>query len=590
MFFRLLPVQVLIVAMGSANSIIDGVAAARGIGADSVGVIGLYFSMVRVFEAVESVLLGGTAVLCGRYLGRGDTAKVRGLFSLNLTVTFLAGVILTVVNSAGASFISPLLGAKTAVMQRELAAYAAGYAFGVIPMLLAGQLSAFLQMEHKYIRNYTGAAVMILSNLFLDYLFVYTLQMGLFGLALATSVSNCGYFLVLVPHFISGRTVFAYRFSEILWNEFTDMIGIGFPGAILVICLALRYNVINRLLIRYGGSGGLPAMSAFNMITGLFIALCLGAGSVVRMLTSVFIGEDDREAVPEIIRIVYTRVMPLCIGLGILVFVFAPQLAGIFFPDHGTEAFQETRKLFSIYGFCIPLVLVCAVSSDYFQALDRKAFVNLVSVFDGFLGMVLPAVFLARVYGATGVWIALFLGIAVTASMGFIYSIVCNRGIPRTLSEWLLIDQTFGPDINPHFSTTIRNIGEVTSVSEKVQRFCCANGVPDREAMYTALCLEEIADNIVNHGFHAGRGSHTADIRVVIKKYGKVFTSVRDDCIPFDPVEWAQITSGEDPADNIGIRMVLRIASHVTYQNLLGMNVLLIIMEPAGQPCKESGL
>ena len=574
LFFRLLPVQVLIVAMGSVNSIVDGVVAARGIDAGTVGVIGLYYSMVRVFDAVSAVLLGGSAVLCGRYLGRGDTQKIKGMFSLNLTVAFLTGVVLTFVNTVLAPSASVVLGADTALQKSALAVYARGYAIGIIPMLLAGQLAAFLQMEHSYTRNYVGVAVMIALNIILDILFVYVLHLELWGLALATSISNWAYFLVLVPHFFRKKTVFAYQFSGILWERFKDMIVIGFPGAILVICLAARYMVINRLLIRYGGSGGLSAMSAFNMITGLFLALGLGAGAVVRMLTSVFIGEDDREAVPEIIRIVYTRVMPLCILLGVLVYLFSGQLAGIFFRDPAAEVFRETKTLFSLYSVCIPLVLVCTVSSNYFQALRRNVFVNVMSVFDGFIGMVVPAVLLAPRYGATGVWIALVLGIAATATLGFIYSILCNRRIPRTLSEWLLIDQTFGPDTNPRLCETVRSTAEVSSVAEKVQGFCTQHDVPPREAFYVALCLEEMAGNIADHGFQVGKGSHAADIRVILKEDRKICTVIRDDCIPFDPLEWAQITSGGDPADNIGIRMVLRLASDVSYQNLLGMNVL----------------
>ena len=46
LFFSLLPVQVTIMAMGSINSIADGVVAARYIDASSVGVIGLYYTMV----------------------------------------------------------------------------------------------------------------------------------------------------------------------------------------------------------------------------------------------------------------------------------------------------------------------------------------------------------------------------------------------------------------------------------------------------------------------------------------------------------------------------------------------------------------
>jgi Na+-driven multidrug efflux pump/anti-sigma regulatory factor (Ser/Thr protein kinase) len=565
--------------MGSINSIVDGVSASRGIGADAVSAIGLYFSMVRIFEAVTNVILGGTAVLCGKYLGRGDTEKVKGMYSLNLTVTFIAGVILIIANTVLAGPLAVVLGAGTPVMEEAVTIYARGYAIGILPMLLAGQLAAFMQLEHKYARNYLGIALMIGCNVVFNILFVFVMKMGLYGLALSTSISNWAYFLVLAIYFLKNKGVFSYSFSSILWGKLWPMLKIGFPGAILVVCLALRYMVINRLLIRYGGTGGLPAMSAFNMITGLFIALGLGTGAVVRMLTSVFIGESDREAVMEVIRIVYTRVMLLCIALGVLVLLFAGPLAGIFFPDHQAEAFLETKRLFSMYSVCIPLVLVCSVYSNYFQALERNVFVNIVSIFDGFLAMVLPALLLAPVMGAMGVWIALVLGIVLTASLGFIYSIICNRGVPRTLNDWLLLNVVFGLDTEPRLGVTISSMEEVSSVAERVQHFCGENGLSDRGALYVSLCMEEMAGNIVRHGFKAGTGSHTVDISVVLKKDGSVVSTVRDDCIAFNPLEWAQITRGEkDPTANIGIRTVLNIAEDVSYQNLLGMNVLTILL------------
>lgn len=71
LFFKLLPVQAAIIAMGGINSIVDGVAAARFISPDTVGVVGLYYSMLRILEATGSILLGGTAVFSGKYLGSG---------------------------------------------------------------------------------------------------------------------------------------------------------------------------------------------------------------------------------------------------------------------------------------------------------------------------------------------------------------------------------------------------------------------------------------------------------------------------------------------------------------------------------------
>ena len=86
LFFKMLPVQSLIFAVSSVNVIVDGAIAGQFIDAATVGVIGLYYSMACFFMAAGNVLLGGTAVLCGRYMGRGELEKTQGVFSLNLTL------------------------------------------------------------------------------------------------------------------------------------------------------------------------------------------------------------------------------------------------------------------------------------------------------------------------------------------------------------------------------------------------------------------------------------------------------------------------------------------------------------------------
>ena len=80
LFFNMLPVQILIFAMGSINSIVDGAMAGRFIDAASVGVIGLFYSVVRLILAISSVFLGGTSVLCGRYMGKGEMDNTEGVF------------------------------------------------------------------------------------------------------------------------------------------------------------------------------------------------------------------------------------------------------------------------------------------------------------------------------------------------------------------------------------------------------------------------------------------------------------------------------------------------------------------------------
>ncbi len=573
LFFKLLPVQVAIVAMGSINSIVDGVAAARFIDADTVGVVGLYYTIVRILEAAGAVLLGGVSVLSGKYLGSGQMDKTRGICTLGTMIALLFGTVLTAASFTVPQTIAHLLGANDTLL-KPLVTYIKGYAIGIIPQLLAQQIAASAQLDRNEKLGQIGVAVMITVNILLDILFVAVMDLGVRGLALATSLANWAYFLVILQHYFSKKAQLKPDLSLISPQETLPLLRIGFPNALLVLCLALRSLVINRILLSNAGNDGLSAMAAFNMVCGLLLSAAIGASSLVRMLSSVFLGEDNREGLLAVIRIALTRVLVIMAVIGAAVVLLSPLLASAFFPDKTTNVYQMAKELFFIYGFCVPVTLICLVCSCYFQAAGHRLFVIVVSIMDGFVSMVLPALILAPVLGATGVWLALPIGLLITLAVSLLYPVIRLRRLPRGLDEWLLLPQEFGRKTG--LVLQLHSMEDVTRTAEAVQSFCDSHGILRRTGAFAGLCLEEIAGNIVSHGFTADRKKHEIEVRVAILDDGIVLR-IKDDCIPFNPKEWYYITSaGEDRAANVGIRLVLGIAQDVEYQNLLGLNVLTI--------------
>ncbi len=574
LFFNMLPVQVLIFAMGSINSIVDGTIAGRFIDSNAVAVIGLYYSMVSILQAIGYMLLGGATVLCGRYMGKGDFKKTEGIFSLNLTVTFIIGAILTAVSFIMPGKIAVMLGTNEE-LKADLIRYITGFAFGIIPMLLGQQIESFLQMERQSTRGYVGIAVMVISNTVFNILFVVVFNMGMWGLALATSASNLLYFLVLVPYYFTSKAQFHYRFKDAYWQDLGDMLKIGIPGALLVFCLSMRGIVINRILLQYSGNDGLSAMSAFNMIRGIFIAYCLGNGSIIRMLTSVFAGEEDKYSMRSILKIALTKGMLLSVALTGISLLISPFIAQLFFPDTASNVYRLNLQLTIIVVLCIPLILLCQVYTNYFQAMDHRLFVNVVSVFDGFFSMVIPSLILAPMIGALGVWLASPIGIVLTLLLVPIYAVIYWKHIPKNLDEWMFLSPDFGVSKDCVLDITVRDMDELMLSSAQTQEFCENSGMGKRASYYSALCLEEIAGYVITHGFNADKKKHSLD-SMVINKGSSIMLRIKDDCIPFNPLELCQISSGEGDFDSIGIQMINKIADDITYQNMLGLNVLTV--------------
>ena len=110
--------------------------------------------------------------------------------------------------------------------------------------------------------------------------------------------------------------------------------------------------------------------------------------------------------------------------------------------------------------------------------------------------------------------------------------------------------------------------------SRQITAFCKEHGVDARRGYFAGLCMEEMAGNVVEHGFKSDTKAHSVDIRVVLKG-DEIILRIQDNCQGFDPtLLYAQTAEAEDAGKNVGIRLVYRIAKDVSYQNLLGMNVL----------------
>ena len=221
--------QIIMITVTSINSIIDGVIASNLVSAAALAAIALFLPVLRLLDTVNAIFLGGTQILCGRYVGKNEMANANAVFTTDCVFMFLFGLIATVCCFLFGNPIASLF-VRDAFLRRALRDYIYGYAFGIIPMMFIPQLTAFLQLERQENRTYVGMALMIVLNIALDVLFVSVLHMGMFGLGLATTVSNLAFLMVLLSYYFFKDSSFHFvrGFHK---NELKNIIYVGFPSA-----------------------------------------------------------------------------------------------------------------------------------------------------------------------------------------------------------------------------------------------------------------------------------------------------------------------------------------------------------------------
>ena len=139
----------------------------------------------------------------------------------------------------------------------------------------------------------------------------------------------------------------------------------------------------------------------------------------------------------------------------------------------------------------------------------------------------------------------------------------------------MVIPEDFGAEESERLDISVSRLDQVVNISQQVIDFCKSRGVDSRRAYYAGLCMEEMAGHVVTHGFSKDNKKHSVDIRVVHSD-DDVILRIRDNCMEFNPAERAETNEIKPDGKNMGISMVYKIANEVTYQSLLGLNVLTI--------------
>ena len=575
LMFRLLPLQIFLALIGSINSIISGLFATNFVGVNAMTAVGLYSPINMLIYAISTMLVGGATIMCGKYMGKNEDEKVQNVFSVAVVLSTAIALFFIVLFLTFGLFDLTGFIAKDSEVRPLFNSYLAGQAVGLLPLILGNQLAAFLSLENRVSRTTIASVTYIFVNIVLNYIFVGKLQMEAFGLALASSLGLWVYFLIQAQYFFTKGSELKFFRRHLDWSETKDIVIIGIPGAASFGYQTLRGFIVNALLMAYVGAAGVSALASSDGLLRLAWGIPGGMMAVSRMVMSISIGEEDRQTLTDVMRNMFRRFIPLmCVICGIIIACAVP-LAKLYYKDTSEPVFMMTVWGFRLLPLSMPLAIICMHFTVYAQSSGKQLLVHILSILDGVVDVALFTAILIRPIGMNSVYIANVLNGVVTTIVVVMYSMIKIKRFPHRMDELMVIPDNFGFSEDERLDISVRKEDEVVKVSRAVNDFCIKRGIDNRRAYMASLFLEEMAGNIVEHGFTKDGKNHSIDIRVVHKD-DNVILRIKDDCVPFDPATRKDIIDPADPAKNIGIRMIYKLNHNIEYKNMLGLNVLMV--------------
>lgn len=400
------------------QSVIDGIVLGRFVGANALASVNLVLPCYSLISAFAIVMGIGGQTLVSISLGRGDKQEANN--ALRSVFVFLLGmsVVVSLVIFLSAGKIASFLGANEVLLPDAVHYIRALVPF--FPLLCAMFFGDYIikAMGHPlYATSVMGMTVVL--NIVLDLVFVAVLGWGVMGAGLATGIAFTMGACFNVPRLFSRHEVVAVqrgRYDQrLVWNAFYN----GSSEGMSELSVAITVFLFNITMMRYLGESGVAAFTAINYILFIGTTVFLGISDGIIPIIGYNYGAGQQERIKSILKLAAQTNSLIGIGLFLLLLLFGEQVIGLFFKDHGSEAFEIASRGVSIYCFAFLLCGLNILASSYFTAIGNAKISIIISALRGLVFVGIGILVLPAVFGIDAIWYDVPIAEICTLSVSF---------------------------------------------------------------------------------------------------------------------------------------------------------------------------
>ncbi len=332
--------------------------------------LGLTFPVIVIIAAFTSLFGTGGATVFSLARGRGETEeaeKVIGnvflmlvMFSVGLFVPcyFLRRPVLFLFGASEESFY---------YANEYLKIYLFGTAFSMLSTGLNGFINAQGFPRIGMLSIIIGAAV----NIALDPIFIFGMDMGVRGAALATVISQGVSAVWVVLFLVSKRAILRLKLKrmQIDQKRILRIVSLGLPGFVMQGTNSVVQIVCNRQLQAYGGDLYVGIMTVLNSVREMVSLPVMGISHGSQPILGFNYGAKKNARVKEDIRFTAVLGMVYTLFAWVLVMLIPKALMGIFSEDAQTIAVGA--KMLNIYFFGFVFMAFQFAGQTAFQALGK---------------------------------------------------------------------------------------------------------------------------------------------------------------------------------------------------------------------------
>lgn len=328
-----------------------------GLGTDQMGAVTVAFPLEQIVVGLGLLFGNGAAAYLSRLLGRGDKDTANKVASTALYSSVLIGGIVIL---CSVIFLEPILRQTGAI--ESVMPYAVTYTsiyitfsfFNVFNVTMNNIVSSEGAAKTAMCALMAGAIL----NVVLDPIFIYILNFGVAGAAIATAISQIVSALIYLFYIFRKKSVFNFRIKECCFSKeiMSEILKIGIPTMVFQLLTSLSISMINNAAKEYGGSV-LAAMGPLTKIMSMGSLIVFGFLKGFQPIAGFSYGAKKFDRLQEAIKTSILWSTTFCVIFGLAAAVFSTDIMSLFTKSDmemirvGSIVLRASGVSFILFGF-----------------------------------------------------------------------------------------------------------------------------------------------------------------------------------------------------------------------------------------------
>ena len=266
------------------------------------------------------------------------------------------------------------------------------------------------------------------SNVILDYIFLFPLKMGMFGAAFATSLAPIISLGILSIHFAKKKSRPAILKHKLTRPAIKDILNLGSSTFIMEVSSAVVLTTFNLLILGLEGNKGVAAYGIVANIAFVAVAIFTGLGQGVQPLISKYYGLKDRKTVRRVNRYALLTAGFIAALIYLGTFFNSEALIGLFNNENDPVILRLADSGTKIYFLGFFFVGINIVTAMILSATEKGRAAFVLSVLRGLAVIVPMAILLSSLWGMTGIWSSFVLSELIVAGFALYLTTATEKG------------------------------------------------------------------------------------------------------------------------------------------------------------------